>query len=229
VNLLAFAESVRTGLAYRNVVLNRTLMSFYEGFLRGAVRCFDFKWPRFVRPGEGSGIHADIVYLGRGTKNVWSSWIPLGDVRLEDGPLIVLERTHKSEQLVDYCAKDADRDGVGRLGTDSRRLQEALGGRWLTTDFRAGDVVCFSTRLVHASLDNNSPLNRVRLTTDTRYQLADEPLDTRWNGDVSNPHGGRPKAFMPGAVRDVDGHELDGDWKLVDKYGRLLYEEEVHV
>jgi hypothetical protein len=33
----------------------------------------------------------------------------------------------------------------------------------------------------HCSLDNQS--NRIRLSTDSRYQLASEPMDERWSGD----------------------------------------------
>jgi ectoine hydroxylase-related dioxygenase (phytanoyl-CoA dioxygenase family) len=229
VNLFAFTESIRTGVAYENVVLNRKLISFYEKFLGGQVRCFDFKWPRFVRPGEGCGIHADVVYVGRGTRNLWSTWLPIGDVARHDGALVVLENSHKAVRLADYWDKDADRDKVGWLSVDPNALQEGLGGRWLTTDFRAGDVICFSVYLVHAALDNHSPVRRCRLTSDTRYQLANEPLDDRWNGDISNPHGGGPKVFMPGLIKGNNNRQFEEEWKPVDRYGRLATEEVTHV
>lgn len=224
VNLLAFTESVRTGLAYEGVVLNRRLLEFYESFLGGSVRCFDFKWPRFVRPGEGCGIHCDIVYVGRGTRNVWSAWIPLGDVPREEGALLILEESHMRQQLAEYWAKDADRDKIGWLSTDAAALQESLGGRWLTTDFHAGDIVLFSSYLAHGALDNCSPVGRCRLTTDSRYQLASEPLDERWNGDLRNPHGGEQRVFLPGLRRVNDNREFEEEWKRVDKLGRLLRE-----
>jgi ectoine hydroxylase-related dioxygenase (phytanoyl-CoA dioxygenase family) len=198
VNLLAFNESIRTGVAYNRVVMNERLVSFYERFLGGRIATSDFRWPRFVRPGEGGGLHCDVVHVGRGTRNLWSSWIPIGDVLREEGSLLILERSHKARQLEDYWAKDAGRDKIGWLGDDPVKLQDALGGRWLTTDFRAGDVVCFSIYLVHAALDNRSPVRRCRLTSDTRYQLAGEPLDDR------------------------DDKEFEEEWKPVDRYGRLL-------
>jgi hypothetical protein len=229
VNLVSFNESIRNGLGYQNVVHNRKLLGFYEQFLGGKVRSFDFHWPRFVRPGEGTGVHCDVVYVGRGTRNLWSSWIPLGDVPREDGGLMVLEKSHRSDKLAAYWDKDADTDKIGWLSNDPAKLQEALGGRWLTTDYRAGDVLCFSIYLVHASLDNNSPLKRCRLTSDSRYQLDGEPLDERWNGDISNPHGGAPKVFMPGLVRANNNREFEEEWKPIDKYGRLAREELAHV
>jgi ectoine hydroxylase-related dioxygenase (phytanoyl-CoA dioxygenase family) len=229
VNLVAFTESVRTGLAYQNVVNDGRILAFYEGFLGGQVRGFDFKWPRFVRPGEGCGIHADVVYVGRATKNVWSTWIPLGDVPREDGSLVILEGSHRrADRLGNYWSKDADRDNVGWLGTNPIKLQKAVGGRWLTTDFRAGDVICFSIYLVHAALDNRSPLGRCRLTSDTRYQLTSDPLDDRWNGDISNPHGGPPKVFMPGLVKADNNRRFEEEWKPVDADGRLTSQGAVH-
>lgn len=222
VNLVAFTESIRSGMAYNQMVADPALIGFYERFLGGAVRCFDFKWPRFVRPGEGCGLHSDIVYVGRGTRNLWSSWIPIGDVTREEGALVILERSHASPKLTAYWGKDADRDKVGWLSADPNKLQRSLGGRWLTTDFRAGDVICFNIRLVHGALDNNSPANRCRLTSDTRHQLANEPLDDRWNGDITNPHGGRPKVFLPGLARMNQNKDFEEEWKPVDEYGRLL-------
>jgi ectoine hydroxylase-related dioxygenase (phytanoyl-CoA dioxygenase family) len=223
VNLLAFTESIRTGVAYQNVVLNERLISFYEAFLGGKTRCFDFKWPRFVRPGEGCGMHCDVVYVGRGTKNLWSSWIPIGDVSREEGSLIILENSHKAKALEEYWRKDADRDKIGWLSEDPVALQKKLGGRWLTTDFKAGDVICFSIYLAHAALDNRSPVSRCRLTSDSRYQLATEPLDDRWNGDVSNPHGGSPKVFLPGLGKWNNNKEFEEEWKPIDGQGRLLH------
>jgi len=222
VNMLAFNESVRTGKAYEHVILHPALIAFYEAFMGGPVQTFDFKWPRFVRPGEGTGIHADIVYVGRGTRNLWSSWIPLGDVPREEGSLVVLEGSHQSPKLRNYWNKDADRDHIGWLSENPLQLQENLGGRWLTTDFRAGDVLCFSPRLVHASLDNRSPVGRCRLSSDSRYLLVGEALDDRWNGDISNPHGGPQKAFVPGLSRMNQNKEFEEEWKRVDEYGRLV-------
>ena len=222
VNLLAFAESVRTGKAYLDLVLNDKLLSFYAQFLGGPVGCFSFKWPRFVRPGEGTGTHCDVVYVGRGTRNLWSSWIPIGDVPRIEGGLVMLEGSHRATQLRDYWGKDADRDKVGWLSDDPLELHRSLGGRWLTADFEAGDVLCFSVYLAHASLDNNSPVRRCRLASDTRYQLASEAFDERWNGDITNPHGGPQRVFLPGLRKANNNREFEEEWKRVDGRGRLL-------
>jgi hypothetical protein len=51
-----------------------------------------------------------------------------------------------------------------------------------------GDLLTFSVYTVHGSLDNQS--NEIRLSSDSRYQLADEPMDERWVGENPPGHGG---------------------------------------
>lgn len=221
VNLIAFTESIRTGVAYSNVVREPSLIRFFEEFLGGEIRTFDFRWPRFMRPGECTGVHCDGPYITRGTTNVWSAWIPIGDVTMVEGALVILEGSHKNEGLRrSYGTRDADREGIGWLSTDPVGLQKRLGGRWLSTDFEAGDVIVFGPYLIHASLDNNSPIGRCRLSSDTRYLLVGDELDERWNGDIKNPHGGAQKVFLPGRGLGQN-KEFADEWKEVDELGRL--------
>ncbi len=221
VNLRAFTESVRTGLAYQRVVLHDTVMRFYEQLLGGPVHPYDFRWPRFVRPGEGCGFHYDGPYMNRGTDKVYSSWIPIGDVAREEGALIVLENSHRAEELLaTYARQDADKEKIAWLSTDPIQLQKRFGGRWLTTDFKAGDMLCFTMHTLHGALDNNSPVNRCRLTSDTRYQLASEPVDERWNGPNPEAHG-YDKVFLPG-LGAWNNEEFQDEWKQVDELGRLV-------
>jgi hypothetical protein len=224
VNLIAFTESLRSGMAYSRVVEAPELMRFFDGFLGGPARSFDFRWPRFMRPGEATGIHCDGPYITRGTTNVWSAWIPLGDIAPHEGALMVLEGTHLNERLRrSYGTRDADRDKLGWLSTDPAGLRRRLGGRWLSAQFQAGDVIVFGPYLVHASLDNNSPERRCRLSSDTRYLLEGDELDPRWNGGVSNPHGGRTRVFLPGGNGPGSSNkDFQEEWKDVDDRGRLL-------
>jgi hypothetical protein len=52
-----------------------------------------------------------------------------------------------------------------------------------------GDLLTFSVFIVHASLDNAS--TQIRLSSDSRYQLASEALDERWVGENPPAHGGK--------------------------------------
>ena len=221
INLRAFAESVRSGRAYLDVVLHANIMNFWGTVFDTEAYCFDMRWPRFVRPGEGCGFHADGPYLSRGSQKVSTSWLPLGDVARHEGALIILENSHKNETLLNtYAKKDADRDKLAWLSTNPNTLQNRFGGRWLSTDFRAGDALCFSRHMVHGALDNQSPIGKCRLTSDTRYQPAGDPLDERWNGDNFEAHG-HNMVFFPG-LGHWNNKNFQDEWKYVDEMGRLV-------
>ncbi|MBC7369330.1 MAG: phytanoyl-CoA dioxygenase family protein [Undibacterium sp.] len=188
----------------RDLVFGAKITDFFQAFLGGNVRHFDFIWFRTKGHGVGSAIHCDLVYMGRGTHNLYTTWVPLGDVTLELGGLLVLEGSHKKgEQLKPYLSRDVDdyctnrEDAAdyasgkkwwdGTLSKNATSLQESLGGRWLTSpQFRMGDAMIFNMTLVHGSLDNQT--DRFRISTDTRYQLAAEPADERWIGEKPPGH-----------------------------------------
>jgi hypothetical protein len=209
----------RGDLALKNaqmakVIYGERMMGFFDHFLGGPARHFDYTWVRAVAPGFGTPPHMDIVYMGRGTKNLYTAWTPYGDVPLALGGLMVLERSHKHERLnAGYGSKDVDTFCENRVGAgftnmggggnisnggwlskDPITLRKRLGGRWLTTDYRAGDVLIFTVFNIHTSLDNNT--DRIRLSSDTRYQLASEPVDERWIGESPIGHGPAGKRGM---------------------------------
>lgn len=174
----------------RNVVFSQRLMDFYARFLGGDSRHYDHIWTRVIGPGQGTSPHCDLVYMGRGTQNVMTAWIPYGDVSLELGGLMILEKSHLQQaRLRKYLELDVDaycvnrsqaRHNPGHLTTNPVTLREKLGGRWLSTAFQMGDLLTFGMKTVHGSLDNGA--RSYRLSTDTRYQLANEPIDERWVG-----------------------------------------------
>lgn len=206
-------------LAVKNEVVNKVIhqgpmIAIFTQLLGGKVRYFDFTWIRAVAPGNATSPHMDIVYMGRGTKQLYSAWTPYGDVPRQMGGLMVLERSHQHRRLVNgYGTKDVDKYCENRVGVDYTKtggggnisnggwlsrdpvtLRKRLGGRWLTTDFQLGDVLIFSVFLVHCSLDNIS--DRIRISSDTRYQLASEPVDERWIGEDPIGHGADAKQGM---------------------------------
>lgn len=219
-NLRAFSASVRTGTNYLAVTDADEVIGVHEALLDGPVRSFDMRWPRFVRPGEGCGFHCDGPYMNRGTEHIFSSWIPLGDCDREDGALIVLEDSHRSAALHGgYLQSDADRDGLTWLDDDPVAVQTKYGSRWLTTDFRLGDILFFGMHTLHGALDNHSSIGRCRLSSDSRYQRADEPADERWNGANFSGHGGS-RVFYPG-LGAWNNTDFQDEWKNIDERGRL--------
>jgi len=186
----------------QNLLHRGKVMRFFAEYLGGAVFHFNYIWFRAVAPGLGTPPHCDMVYMGRGTPHLLSVWLPIGDAPLDLGGLMILENSHKqasrlkhylSRDVDDYCtngplAKKIESGEVlhewdGTLSKNPASLRQKLGGRWLTADYKAGDMLIFTMRTVHASLDNQS--NQVRLSVDTRYQLASEPADERYK--VENP------------------------------------------
>ncbi|MCE0498954.1 MAG: phytanoyl-CoA dioxygenase family protein [Methylacidiphilales bacterium] len=182
--------------ALLNIVFSDQLMQFYARLLGGECRHYDHIWTRVIPPGQGTAPHCDLVYMGRGTHQVMTAWIPYSDVSLELGGLMMLEKSHRQgKRLRSYLESDVDtycanrgpyKYKNGQLSSNPVTLREKLGGRWLSTSYRMGDLVTFGMKMVHASLDNAA--TSYRLSTDTRYQLASEPIDPRWVGEETEEY-----------------------------------------
>lgn len=139
--------------------------------------------------GKASRAHIDYDYMDRGSDQLVTAWIPLGDCPVECGGLIYLEGSQRAplaalDQLREHTDRPADRRPISN---DLGLTAQALGGRWLWTDYRAGDVILHSPYLVHASLDNVS--DTMRLSADLRFRRRDAQPDQRWIGDWSADDG----------------------------------------
>ncbi len=174
------------------------MMGLYEALFEVPVRHFDFTWLRAYPPGRGTAPHMDNVFMSRGSSRLLSAWVPLGDIDTSLGGLAVLEGSHRLDDIRrSYASRDVDtycsnEPGAGSYATqetmvwngqvssDPVGLREELGLRWLTNDYEAGDVVTFPMFTIHTGLDNNS--DRIRLSSDSRYQPASDPADPRWVG-----------------------------------------------
>ena len=209
------------------VLYSGPMMDFYEYFLGGEVRHYDYTWLR-TKSSEAKSTtqpHCDVVYMGRGTQNLYTSWTPLQDIPLKQGGLICLENSHKHEELqstygqldVDkYCSNNEESQFVksgmkvdeyqlwknfnpirvkeGSYSDDPIAVGQEIGGRWLSANYQAGDVLVFHINLMHAALDNETHL--IRISSDSRYQLACENIDERWVGDTPVGHGPESKIGM---------------------------------
>jgi len=190
-------EELRTA-GLRRVVYGPRVMRFFERLLGGEPTSFNFQWLRVAGPGAASAIHADVVYMGRGTHDLLTCWTPLGDVTPDLGPLCLCLGSHAWTRVREtYGRADVDRDLIeGIFSRDPAELVDRFGGRWATAArFGAGDAVIQSIYLLHASLTNVS--DRVRLSCDTRYQRKGEPVDDRWAGETPRGHDA---FWRPGAA-----------------------------
>lgn len=192
---------------FLKVVNSPGVLRFFSEFLGGEAITYDYKWLRAVPHGESTGAHYDIVYMGRGTKNLYTLWTPFGDTPIEMGTLAVLLGSHKWEHVrKTYGNMDVDRDKTeGWFSTDPVELVDKYGGRWATTTFEAGDAIFFGMFTMHNSTVNDT--DRMRISCDTRYQLGSEPVDDRWVGK-------KPKAHDAGGGEIKPIEQAKQEWGL---------------
>ncbi|HEX2914287.1 MAG TPA: phytanoyl-CoA dioxygenase family protein [Chloroflexia bacterium] len=193
-------EIVRSEV-YNQFCHSAPIVHFFENFLDGAVYLHRRKLIRYTLPGDPSctGAHYDLTYLRGGTDRLCSMWIPVGDIPVEMGGLVYLEGSDAlGRGLEDMYRADTanlpEEDRIsaykyslknGWLGEDLNTLSQKYGARWLLADYQAGDVVIHSPYMIHASTTNEDRQGRMRLSTDIRYQLASDKIDTRWTQDWS--------------------------------------------
>ncbi len=60
-------------------------------------------------------------------------------------------------------------------------MAERFNTRWLAANYEAGDIMLHSPFMIHASTTNQDREQRLRLSTDIRYQNVDDEIDVRWN------------------------------------------------
>lgn len=139
--------------------------------------------------GKASRAHVDYDYMDRGSDRLVTAWIPIGDCPVECGGLVYLEGSHQvPRDRLDDLRPFTDRpDDPRPISNDLARTAQTLGGRWLWTDYRAGDVVLHSPHTVHASLDDRSDV--MRLSADVRFRRRDAVPDHRWSGAWSADDG----------------------------------------
>lgn len=82
---------------------------------------------------------------------------------------------------------DEEKQGItwttmGSYCASAVEAREIVGGRWLTSEYKMGDLLIFTMFTMHAGNDNQT--NRLRISTDTRYQPASDSIDDRWVGDT---------------------------------------------
>jgi len=200
-----YPNIVKDNVPLRHTLRSGRMMELFDRFLGGPSFCFDYTWFRLLMPGTGTPPHSDIVYMGRGTHNLYTAWTPIGTADFVTGGLTILEGSHRHQRLretygqmdVDtFCANHPPDSKSGKgpwaktggsLGPNLNQLSRSLGGRWVVGEFEPGDVVIFSVYAVHAGLDNHS--QSFRLSSDTRYQLSSDPKDERWIGENPIAHG----------------------------------------
>lgn len=141
------------------------------------------------------GVHYDQIFLRHGEPTSITAWVPIGDVKLDGGGLIYLERGHllgieqekkfteqaQASGLTTEEAKSAFNQNMmstGLLSEGPKEFAERFDRRWLVAEYEAGDVVLHNPFAIHASTLNYSKDNIIRLATDLRFVDSSRPWDT---------------------------------------------------
>jgi ectoine hydroxylase-related dioxygenase (phytanoyl-CoA dioxygenase family) len=127
-----------------------------------------------------SRAHLDYSYLDRGSDQLLTIWIPLGDCPRPTGGLVYLEGSHRMDASAFQRLRTiTDRPGDTRaISHDLGWVAGELSRRWLWADYQAGDVTVHSPHIVHASLDTTT--DTMRLSADLRFLRRGQPPDDRW-------------------------------------------------
>lgn len=103
----------------------------------------------------------------QGTKDLYASWIPLGDCPQELGSLTILRGSHHLGLLPLTYSLGA---GHRKCVLDNRHEQL----EWVSGDFASGDLLVFHSLTVHRALPNTT--KQMRLSVDYRFQKEHEDI-----------------------------------------------------
>jgi len=148
--------------------------------------------------GLSTGVHYDKLFLRDGGAYFLTAWVPIGDISLNGGGLIYLSDsaalgrsiedgfTRRAATLPEEARVSAFNVNMGKFGqlsddAGSFHMNEAKGhGKWLVSDFEAGDVVFHDPYTIHGSSRNQDLEGKIRLSTDLRFYEEGSDIDQRW-------------------------------------------------
>jgi ectoine hydroxylase-related dioxygenase (phytanoyl-CoA dioxygenase family) len=121
-----------------------------------------FPWPE--NEWSEMAAHQDVPYV-QGTLDTLTAWIAIGDCASEGGALEVLQGSHRNGMREIF--------GSGKYRCAATKV-DAVDPSWRGADFRAGDLLIFTSLTIHRARRNNS--RTVRLTMDVRYQPTNSTM-----------------------------------------------------
>ena len=107
---------------------------------------------RAVLPDQlvGHGYHMDNVYMGRGSNQLHTFWLPFHDIDMDTGGLVVVEGSSQRPGFARLRETFGMQEQFVTLGQDPAELTAPdPAARWVTTDYDAGDLVVFGSKLMH--------------------------------------------------------------------------------
>lgn len=111
--------------------------------------------------------HQDFHYI-RGAVDTYSCWTPLGECPIELGGLAILPFS-RQRGFMEHTVQSQGTGGRG-VPLDGEDLE------WHTSDFGLGDALLFHSYTIHKAMPNLTE-DKLRVSTDNRYQLAQDAIE----------------------------------------------------
>jgi hypothetical protein len=123
---------------------------------------------------EGSHVQAELkATYGQTDVDVYCE-------NIGDAAAIMARAKAENRDLTAEEKKSITWSTMGAYATSAFDARDEVGGRWLTAEYKMGDLLLFTMYTMHTGNDNQT--NRLRMSTDTRYQPASDEIDARWVG-----------------------------------------------
>lgn len=113
-----------------------------------------------ARPSITTAPHQDHRPI-KGTAEVWTAWIPLGDCPEELGGLAVVPGSHRT--------------GLHQVADGTIYFDTGNDTEWRSNPMSCGDVLLFHSLTVHQARHNATP-DQIRFSCDYRYQARSKPV-----------------------------------------------------
>src|SRR5439155_3815300 len=151
-DLGAFWKSVSEGLALRRVTHGLRLRELAGLLFDAPARPHDYLFLRPAPVGNATNLHYDYPFFAGGASQIVTCWLPLGEIPVCEGPLVVVENSHRFDDLInpirsapsssDPKAFAAAQDAAYQSNAaDTLEFVRSRQTRLLTTHFQLGDVM----------------------------------------------------------------------------------------
>ena len=178
----------RKGIAHHPAVLatveHPALFALFEASLRRAradlhLQVAAWSWQRRIY----MALTYDFVYMGRGSPNLYTVWIPFDDIEITRGTLAICRGSHNLESFArirdTYGKMDVDRDRIeGWFERDPLKIVERFGGQWLGSELSRRR--CHHLRHAHHARFHDQPQQPLPPQLRCPLSTRGDPVDERW-------------------------------------------------
>lgn len=169
--MAVYRQILKTAV-FHDFPMQPALLQVAEKLLQGEIlvhprRIGRLTWPNLVS--AATPAHQDWHYI-RGAVETYSCWMPLGACPVELGALAVASGSHHQGFIAHT------RSLAGAVGGQAVPPESEAGIEWHSSDFGVGDALFFHSYTIHKALPNLTP-DRLRLSTDNRFQRAQDSID----------------------------------------------------